>query len=171
MTTLVLGNDFEAHAKREPQQWNEGVLVPNAVRRRSCLPASPMLGQPRTPKKDDRFHLPGGFYLLRRPGTCSARIWSNVRANEPSVEPAEGYLFDWSARPAFRAAESSCTMISFSGPEVLEALADTPKRPVWAASSVGKGSVLLQQIRHAGQRHPIQSECATTTWANRNHLL
>src|SRR5215813_12843873 len=105
MTTSVLGDNLQAYANCEPEQWNEGVFVANAVHVVVAgLPyqRSSGLGTAKKALQHNRFQMPGGFYFLRRPSTCSAWIWSNVRANEPFTEPAKSYLLNWRVRPALQ---------------------------------------------------------------------
>src|SRR5262249_20654878 len=68
-----------------------------------------------------------GVYSLRRPGTCSARICSNVCANEPSTEPAESYLLNWRVRTALQSSGKLRHHDFIPGLKMLEALGDTPR--------------------------------------------
>ena len=130
MTTLMFCDDFQTCANCEPQEWDEGILVPNAVHVVvACLPDQ-RSGSFSTPKKslqNSGFYLLGGFYFVGRPGTLSSRVWSNVRTNEPAAEPAKSYFLDWSVLAAFQS-RRNCRQKDFvSDSEVFQALADTPR--------------------------------------------
>jgi hypothetical protein len=125
-------DDFQTRANCEPQEWDEGILVPNAIHVVvACLPDQ-RSSSFRTPMKsfqNSGFYLLGGFYFVGRLGTLSSRVWSNVRANEPAAEPAESYFVDWSVLATFQS-RSNCRQKDFvSDSEVLETLADTPRIP------------------------------------------
>jgi len=130
MTTLMFCDDFQTCANCEPQEWDEGILVPNAVHVVvACLPDQ-RSGSFSTPKKslqNSGFYLLGGFYFVGCPGTLSSWVWSNVRTNEPAAEPAKSYFLDWSVLAAFQS-RRNCRQKDFvSDSEVFQALADTPR--------------------------------------------
>jgi len=130
MTTLMFCDDFQTCANCEPQEWDEGILVPNAVHVVvACLPDQ-RSGSFSTPKKslqNSGFYLLGGFYFVGCPGTLSSRVWSNVRTNEPAAEPAKSYFLDWSVLAAFQS-RRNCRQKDFvPDSEVFQALADTPR--------------------------------------------
>src|SRR5579872_404892 len=129
MTSRVFGDSFQAYSDCEPQQWKEGILVPNAVHVVvACLPNknSGALGAPKKGLQNAWFYLHGGHYFLRRACTRSTRIWSNVRADEPCADPARSYFLNWFARPPFESSSKLRHHDFIHQIEVIEALADTP---------------------------------------------
>jgi hypothetical protein len=105
MTIRVFCDDFQTRANCEPQEWDEGILVPNAVHVVvACLSdqRSSSFSTPMKSLQNSGFYLFGGFYFVGCPGTLSSMIWSNIRANEPAAEPAKSYFLDWSVLAAFQ---------------------------------------------------------------------
>jgi hypothetical protein len=129
MPARMFCDDFEARANREPQQWDEGIFITNAVHVVvACLPDQ-RSGSFVTPKKsvqNNGFYLFGGFYLCRCPGTMSSRVGSNVRTDEPAAEPAESYFVDWSVLASFQGSRNCLQKDFISDAEVLQALTYTP---------------------------------------------
>jgi hypothetical protein len=128
----MLCDDFQTRANCEPQEWNEGILVPNAVHVVvACLPdqRSGTFSTPMKSLQNSGFYLLGGFYFVVCPGTLSSRVWSNVCANEPAAEPAKSYFVDWTVLAIFQSLSNYRQKDFVSDSEVLQALADTPRIP------------------------------------------
>src|SRR5262245_8191903 len=98
-------DDVEACANREPQQWDEGIPVANAVHVAVAGLPDQRSGGFDTPKESVQnggFDSLGWFYLCRCPSTSSSRVGSNVRTDEPAAEPAQSYFGDWSVLASFQ---------------------------------------------------------------------
>jgi len=123
-------DDFQTCANCEPQEWDEGILVPDTVHVVvACLPDQ-RSGRLRTSKKslqNTGFYLLGGFYFVGCPGTRSSRVWSNVRTNEPAAEPPKSYFVDRSVRAAFQSRSNGRHQDFVSDSEVFQTLADAPR--------------------------------------------
>jgi hypothetical protein len=130
MTTLMSCDDFKPCTNREPQQWDEGILVMNAVHvvvARLPDQRSGSFGTPKKSVQNDGFYSLAGLYLCRRPGTSSSRVGGNVRTDEPAAEPAESYFVDWSVLPSFQGSRNCRQKDFISDAEVFQALAYTPR--------------------------------------------
>jgi hypothetical protein len=130
MAALMFRDDFQARTNPEPQQWDEGIPVANAIHIVIACSPGQLPGSLVTAKKslqNDWFYLPGGFYFPGCPGTRSSRVWSNVGTNEPPAEPAESDFVDRAALAAFHGS-GNCRQKDFiPHAEVLQALAYTPR--------------------------------------------
>ena len=130
MAARMFGDDFQARANREPQQWDEGIPVANAVHIvGACLPRQ-LSGGLVTAKKtiqNDGFYMLGGFYLLGCPSPRSSDVLRNVGTNEPAAEPAETDFLDLSVWLAFQGSGKLRQHDFIPSPEVIEALAYTPR--------------------------------------------
>jgi hypothetical protein len=129
MPALMLRDDFQARANSETQQWDERILEPDTVYvvvhcSPDQLPDALVTAKKRL--QNGGFHLLGGFYLLGCPSTRSPGVWSNVAANEPTAEPAETDVVDWSALSAFQSSSNRGQIDFIRYAEVLQTLAYTP---------------------------------------------
>jgi len=123
-------DDFQARANREAQQWDEGIPVANAVHIVVARSPRQLSGSLVTAKKtlqNDGFYMLGGFYLLGCPSPRSTGVCSDVCTNEPPAEPAESDFVDWSVFAAFQGSRNCRQDSLIPQPEVLQALAYTPR--------------------------------------------
>ena len=125
----MLHDNLQARADREPQQWDEGIPVPNAVH--IVIAGSPdqlsdSLVTATQSFQNHGIYLLGGFYLLRRPSTSSTRVRGNVCANEPTAEPAKADLVYCSVLAAIQGNRNRWHKDLICDPEVLHALSDAP---------------------------------------------
>jgi len=130
MAALMFCDDFQARSHRESQQWDERIVVPNAVHIiAACSPGQlpDSLVSPKQPFQNDGFYLLGGFHHLGCPSTGSPRVWSNVGANEPTAEPSEPDFGDCFVLPALQGSRNCRQQDFIREAEVLQALAYTPR--------------------------------------------
>ena len=130
MAALMFCDDFQTCANREPQQWDERIVVPNAVHIIAASSPGQLPDSMVTAKQafqNDGFYLLGGFYRLGCPSTGSPRVWSNVGANKPTAEPSKPDFVDCSALPAFQGSRNRRQQDFIRDVEVLQALAYTPR--------------------------------------------
>src|SRR5262245_53923781 len=98
-------DDFEARTNREPEQWDKGIFVTNAVHVVLARLPDQRSGTFRSPKKgvqNDGFYLLSWFYLCRCLCAGPSRVGCNIRPDEPAAEPAERYFLDWSVLAPFQ---------------------------------------------------------------------
>lgn len=130
MAALMFCDDFQARADREPQQWDERILVPNAVHIIAACSSGQLpdsLVSAKQTFQNDGFYLLGGFYRLGCPSTGSPGVWSNVGANEPTAEPSEPDFGDRSVLPVLQGSRNRRQQDFIREAEVLQALAYTPR--------------------------------------------